>query len=223
MAGKRVIVTGGFGALGGAVGRAFQTAGDQVALVDLAQPPQGAPGSVLIGGADLADAAGAQRAFDAARQGLGGADVLVNAAGAFRFETVAGDVSAWPLLYRINLLTALNMCHAAIGGLSGGGAIVNIGAAAADRAAAGMGPYTASKASVARLTETLAAELKGRIRVNAVLPLTMDTPQNRADMPNADPAGWTSTAAVADVILFLASQGARAINGALIPVVNPAA
>ncbi len=85
-----------------------------------------------------------------------------------------------------------------------------------------MAAYAASKAGVARLTESLAAELKGRVRVNAVLPAIIDTPQNRLDMPDADPNGWTSAANIADVIVFLASPKAEAINGALIPVTNPA-
>ncbi len=81
-----------------------------------------------------------------------------------------------------------------------------------------MGPYAASKAGVARLTESLAAELDGRIRVNAVLPLIINTPQNRMDMPVVDPLTWTAPDAVADAIVFLASPAARAINGVLLPV-----
>jgi len=84
-----------------------------------------------------------------------------------------------------------------------------------------LGAYAASKAGVARLTESLAAELAGRVRVNAVLPLILDTPQNRRDMPDIDPASWTKPAAVADVIVFLATEASRAINGALIPVSAP--
>jgi NAD(P)-dependent dehydrogenase (short-subunit alcohol dehydrogenase family) len=121
----------------------------------------------------------------------------------------------------MNVTSCLNMCRAAVAGLSDGGAIVNVGAAASEHAAAGMGPYAASKAAVARLTEALAAELGGRIRVNAVMPLTMDTPANRRDMPNVDPRTWTTPGAVADAIVFLASPQSRAINGALVPVANP--
>ena len=109
-------------------------------------------------------------------------------------------------MFKANLLTCANMCRAAVGALSDGGAIVNIGAAAAERAGAGMGPYAASKAGVARLTEGLAAELSGRIRVNAVLPLILDTPRNRADMPDADPLTWTASDAVAD-------DGLAGLNG----------
>ena len=98
--------------------------------------------------------------------------------------------------------------------------IVNVGAAAAARTAtAGMGSYTASKAGVHKLTESLAAELANRgATVNAVLPGIIDTPRNREDMPNADRTRWVSAEEVANVIAFLASPQAAAINGALIPV-----
>jgi NAD(P)-dependent dehydrogenase (short-subunit alcohol dehydrogenase family) len=125
----------------------------------------------------------------------------------------------WDLLYNLNLKTAANMCHAALGALTkSGGRIVNIGANAAIKAAGGMGPYTASKAGVHRLTEALAEELKGKVAVNAVLPSIIDTPQNRADMPNVDPSIWVTPAQLASVIVFLSSSEAGAVTGALVPV-----
>ncbi|TWB23640.1 NADP-dependent 3-hydroxy acid dehydrogenase YdfG [Nitrospirillum amazonense] len=225
---QKVIITGGAGVLGATVAQAFRAAGHHVAVVDHAPAPAVVTEGVLhLGGVDLTDEAAARTAFQQAKVAMGGADVLVNVAGGFRWQTVAdGDPAAWEKLFAINARTCLNMCRAAIvpeGGLSDGGAIVNVGAAAAERAGIGMGAYAASKAAVARLTESLAAELGGRIRVNAVLPLVMDTPQNRADMPGVDPKTWTATAAVADAIVFLASRAARAINGALIPVTAPTA
>jgi NAD(P)-dependent dehydrogenase (short-subunit alcohol dehydrogenase family) len=101
----------------------------------------------------------------------------------------------------------------------GGGRIVTVGAAAAAKGVAQMGAYCASKSALVRLTESLSAELRDRnINVNCVLPSIIDTPDNRAAMPDADPARWVAPQALAEVIVFLASEGARAIHGAAIPV-----
>ena len=118
-------------------------------------------------------------------------------------------------LFRINALTAINTCKAALPHLrSPGGSIVNVGAAAAGRAGAGMGPYAASKATVLRLTESLADELKGKgIRVNAISPTTLDTPANRAAMPKGDPGKWASLEEFAQTALFLASDAASGVTG----------
>jgi NAD(P)-dependent dehydrogenase (short-subunit alcohol dehydrogenase family) len=123
-------------------------------------------------------------------------------------------------MHALNLLTALNASHAAIPHLAKSPAarIVNIGAMGALQAGAGMGPYAASKAGVHRLTEALAAEHKGKITVNAVLPSTIDTPANRADMPKSDFSRWVRPQELAEVILFLVSDAASAVTGALIPV-----
>ena len=121
----------------------------------------------------------------------------------------------------MNLRTAATASKAVLDMLTrrGGGSIVNIAAGAAVKATSGMGAYAASKSGVMRLTEALADELKDRgITVNAVLPSIIDTPQNRKDMPRADFTRWVAPSAIADVIFFLASGGARAVTGALIPV-----
>ena len=103
----------------------------------------------------------------------------------------------------------------------GGGKIVNMGAFAAQKGAANMGAYVASKGAVIRLTETMAAELREEnINVNCVLPTVIDTPQNRAAMPKADPKKWVAPEALAEVLLFLCSPAARAIHGAALPVVG---
>jgi NAD(P)-dependent dehydrogenase (short-subunit alcohol dehydrogenase family) len=102
---------------------------------------------------------------------------------------------------------------------AGGGAIVAIGAGAALRAPSGMAAYAASKAAVLRLVESTADETKReKIRVNAVLPGTIDTPQNRAAMPDADPSHWTTPREVAETIAFLLSDAASGITGAAVPV-----
>jgi NAD(P)-dependent dehydrogenase (short-subunit alcohol dehydrogenase family) len=223
---KRVVVSGAAGALGAAVAQAFATSGAQVALVDRATDAKGidtklGPPHFFLGGVDLADGAEAERAISTVVSRLGGIDVLVNVAGGFRWETVAdGKVDTWDFLYNINVKTALCATKAVLPHLPGGrGRIINIGAAAAAKAGAGMGAYTASKAGVIKLTEALAEELKDKgINVNAVLPSIIDTPANRADMPSADFSRWVAPAALAEVIVFLASDAARAITGASIPV-----
>jgi NAD(P)-dependent dehydrogenase (short-subunit alcohol dehydrogenase family) len=101
----------------------------------------------------------------------------------------------------------------------GRGKIVNISARAARQGAAKMGPYIASKTVVMRITETLSEELKEKgINVNCVMPSTIDTPQNRESMPDADFEKWVTPEAMADVLMFLASDAARAIHGAALPV-----
>jgi NAD(P)-dependent dehydrogenase (short-subunit alcohol dehydrogenase family) len=230
VAGKSILITGAFGALGAATAIAAGKAGARVALVDRApKTPAGllescGPESTALGGVDLTMPADAAAAVEAAQRHLGSLDVLINIAGAFRWQTVAdGDPATWDLMFAINLKTAVNTSRAALPFLrkSAAGRIVNIGANAATKAAAGMGAYAASKAGVHRLTESLAEELKSEgITVNAVLPSVIDTPANRADMPKADFSTWVTPAALAAVILFLASDEAQPITGALVPVVG---
>src|SRR5262249_9633259 len=143
-------------------------------------------------------------------------------AGGFAWEThEAGSAETWRRLFWMNVETAANACRAAIPHLkaSAAGRIVNVGANGAVKAAAGMGPYAASKAGVRRLTEALAEELKGAgVTVNAVLPSIIDTPANRADMPKADFSTWVRPEELAAVMLFLASEAASGVTGALVPV-----
>lgn len=224
--GKVVAVTGGFGQLGIAVVQAALEAGAEVAALGRAPSPavlQQLGSALAIGDHDLAEPDAAASALDTVVTKLGGLDALVNVAGTFRWETLAkGSVDTWDLLYRINLRTAVSASRAALPHLMrrGGGRIVNIAAgAAAARAGSGMGAYTASKAGVLKLTEALAEELKDDgITVNAVLPSIIDTPANRADMPKADFSRWVAPRDIANVIVFLLSDEARAVTGALIPV-----
>lgn len=223
--GKRIAITGAFGALGAAMVERAAAAGARVAAIDRAPGPASSTSNVIaIGGVDLADAIAAKAAIDGAAKALGGLDGLVNIAGAFRWETLAdGSADTWDLLYRVNLRTAVAASQAAIPHLitSGTGRIVNISAAGSVKAGAGMGAYAASKSGVARLTEALSEELKDRaITVNAVLPSTIDTAANRADMPKADFSRWVSPAQLADVIVFLLSDRASAVTGALLPVMG---
>ena len=220
--GKVVAITGAFGALGSAVVLAALAEGAQVAAIDRAPAPRTPlEGAALFGDVDLSGDAGARAAIDGILARFGRLDALVNIAGGFRWEPLAdGSLDTWNSLYELNLRTAVAACRAALPHLpSGHGRIVNIGAAGAQKAGAGMGAYAASKAGVARLTEALAEELKDRgITVNAVLPSIIDTPANRADMPKADFDRWVQPAQLADVIVFLLSARAQAITGALLPV-----
>ena len=148
-------------------------------------------------------------------------DALLNIAGGFVWQKVGGgDLAAWDRMYDLNLRTAVSACMAALPFLerSGSRTMVDVGALGAVKAGAGMGVYAASKAGIAKLTESLAEELKGRVTVNAVLPSIIDTPANRADMPDADFGKWVRPAELAEAVLFLASKKSRAITGALLPV-----
>jgi NAD(P)-dependent dehydrogenase (short-subunit alcohol dehydrogenase family) len=225
---RSVVVTGAFGNLGIAVARRFRDEGAVVALLGHAPPPARlavefpAPHRVLSG-IDLTSIASAGTAMETVRETLGSIDVLVNVAGGFRWQTLEqGDVGGWDAMFAMNVRTAVVSTKAALPRLleSPAGRIINVGAGAAARpAGAGMGAYAASKAGVHKLTESLAVELRDRgITVNAVLPGVIDTPQNRADMPNADFSRWVQPQAIAAVIAFLASDQAAAVTGALVPV-----
>ena len=222
MEGKIIVVTGASGALGKVVAATALAKGARVAAIDhAASTMKATPDRIELGGVDLTDASEAKKAIDAAASHFGKLDALVNIAGGFAFETTAeGDPKTWQRMYALNVVTALNASRSAIPHLSasGAGRIINVGAMGALQAGAGMGAYAASKAGVHRLTEALAAEWKGKITVNAVLPSIIDTAANRASMPNADFAKWVRPEELADVILFLASDAASAVTGALIPV-----
>jgi NAD(P)-dependent dehydrogenase (short-subunit alcohol dehydrogenase family) len=222
MNGKAIVITGALGALGKVVAAEALARGAKVAGIDHAASQLAVtPERIELGGVDLTDAAQAKQAIDKAAAHFGRLDALINIAGGFTFETVTdGDPAAWQRMYALNVATALNASRAAIPHLlaSPAGRIINIGALGAQQAGSGMGPYAASKAGVHRLTEALAAELKGKITVNAVLPSIIDTAANRASMPKAEFSKWVTPKELADVILFLASDAASAVTGALLPV-----
>ncbi|WP_426036862.1 SDR family NAD(P)-dependent oxidoreductase [Brevundimonas sp. DC300-4] len=220
MTNRTLVVTGGHGILGRAVVEAALAQGLNVALIDHAagKAPDGA---LEIGGVDLTDAGATGAAIAKVVERFGGIDALLNIAGGFVWQTTDDAHPAWDRMFALNLTTALNASRAALPHLkaSAEGRIVNVGANGALKAAAGMGAYGASKSAVHRLTEALAEELKSTsVTVNAVLPSILDTPQNRADMPDANPANWVQPSDLAEVMLFLASPASRAMTGALVPV-----
>ena len=228
LTGKTVVVTGGMGALGRVVAETAAARGASVAVLDHAtKVPDGlaerlGANALFLGGIDLSSPAEAEKAMGAVKAKFGRIDALLNIAGGFQWATLEdGAADSWDRMYALNLKTALNASKAALPYLlaSGAGRIVNVGAQSAVHGAAGFGPYGASKSAVHRLTESLADELKLKgVTVNAVLPSIIDTPANRADMPKADFARWVAPADLAAVMLFLASDEAKAVTGALIPV-----
>ena len=223
-----VVITGASGNLGAAVARAFWDHGANVVLVDRSREHLEHAGFAddarqLISVTDLLDQAQVNGMVQAALAKFGGIHVLCNIAGGFRMGEAVHETSDanWNFLFDINARTLLHAARAVVPQMlkQKGGKIINVGAFGAQKGGAQMGAYAASKASVMRLTESMAAELREQgINVNAVLPTLIDTPQNRKDMPDADPAKWVAPEALADVVMFLASKAARAVHGALVPV-----
>jgi NAD(P)-dependent dehydrogenase (short-subunit alcohol dehydrogenase family) len=222
-----VLVTGAAGNLGRAVALHFAARGAPLALLDRDHAAlaalAGNAGEALPLATDLLDAAAVARAVEAAVARFGGVAAAVNLAGGFTMgEAVHATAAAtWQQMLDLNVRTMLNVAAAVVPVMQRArrGAIVNVGAASAQRGAARMGAYIAAKSTVMRLTESMSAELRDDgIRVNAVLPSIIDTPANRASMPYADFTRWVAPEALAAVIGFLASDDARAIHGANIPV-----
>jgi NAD(P)-dependent dehydrogenase (short-subunit alcohol dehydrogenase family) len=226
-----VIVTGAVGNLGNAVARAFQAAGSKLVLVDRAADrlPRLFPDLVdsanhfLATSVDLTSADVVETMVDETVKRFGRVDVLVNTVGGFRAGTPVHetDFETWDFMLNLNARTVFIASRAVIPHMlqQGSGRIVNVAARAALKGGAKMAAYSVSKSAVVRLTESMAAELKkDGINVNCVLPSTIDTPQNRQAMPNADHSRWVKPEAIADVILFLASDAAHAVQGAAIPV-----
>ncbi len=226
--GRTVVVTGAAGNLGRAVAAAFASRGARLALLDRSEDGlRRAYGSGderrLLAAIDLLDAAQVEATVAQVVARFGRIDVLANIAGGFRMGEAVHETSdaTWNFLMDLNARTLLAAVRAVVPHMlaAGGGKIVNVGAASAQKGAARMGAYVASKSAVIRLTETMAAELREEnINVNCVLPSIIDTPENRAAMPDADPKRWVAPEDLAHAIVFLASDAARAIHGAALPV-----
>jgi NAD(P)-dependent dehydrogenase (short-subunit alcohol dehydrogenase family) len=231
LSGQVVLITGATGNLGATVARACAVAGARLMLCERSgdqlarQFPELAASDehLLATGIDLADEASVARLVAAGMERSGRIDALVNTVGAWRGgRSVDEDEWAtWDFLWRVNVQSAWNVSHVVGREMrrQRRGRIVHVASADAWRADAGFSAYAASKAAVLRLTESLAAELNPHgITANAIVPATIDTPQNRAAMPDADHGAWVTPEAIAEVILFLLSDAARAVNGAAIPV-----
>jgi NAD(P)-dependent dehydrogenase (short-subunit alcohol dehydrogenase family) len=229
---KRVVViTGAIGNLGSAAAHAFKAVGARTVLVDrsVERLRQSFPSlehssdHYLVGGVDLTNAESVASLMENVLARFGRVDVLVNTVGVYRGGKPVheDDLANWDFLFNINLRTTLHCCRAAIPHMlrQEHGKIINVASRGALAGDSGLSAYSASKSAVLRLTESLADEQKhAGINVNCVLPGTIDTPQNRQAMPNANHANWVQPSAIADVIVFLASDRARGVNGAAIPV-----
>ena len=228
--GKVVLVSGASGNLGQAVARAFHAAGANLVLLDRVPGrlqglyPELAESSdyLLLGSVDATDAGSVDQAVQTAVAHFGHLDVLANTIGGYRAGTAVHETTfeTWDLLQNLNLRPAFVLSRAVVPTMleQGSGKIVHTAARAALKGGAKSAAYSVSKSGVVRLVESLAAELRQKgINANCVLPGTIDTPQNRESMPNANHSRWVSPQAIADVFLFLASDASRAVNGAAIP------
>ena len=225
-----VIITGAAGSLGSTTATTFAAQGATVVLVDIhrerleevqKQLPDGVESSVIE--TNLLEQSSVDAMAEALGAKYGTIDMIANIAGGFTMGPPVHETSDrdWDFMMDLNLRSIFHTARGVIPVMlkRGGGRIVNISARAAREGKAKMGAYCASKAAVITLTETLAAENKfDDINVNCILPGTIDTPQNRQSMPQADFSHWVPPEALADVVVFLASAGARCITGAAIPV-----
>jgi NAD(P)-dependent dehydrogenase (short-subunit alcohol dehydrogenase family) len=226
-----VAVTGVAGNLGIAVANAFAAAGARIAFVDrspdrlpkLFPELAASPNHFIAPPTDVTDVASVAAAIEDTHKHFGRIDALVNTAGGYRAGTPLHEtpLSDWDFMLNLNARSVFATCKAVIPKMleQGAGKIINVSSRAALAGDPNHAAYSVSKTAIVRMTESMAGELKDQgLNVNCVMPGLIDTPQNRSAMPNADFSKWVSPEAIADVILFLASDGARAINGAAIPV-----
>jgi NAD(P)-dependent dehydrogenase (short-subunit alcohol dehydrogenase family) len=226
---KVIIVTGAAGNVGSALANLLASRGARVAAVDTSRDRLEAvtgalegSGHLALSGYDLTDAAASAALIAKVQSTCGRLDGVGTTVGGFAMAKLSdAALDQWDAMFNLNVKTTWNIYRAAVPAIrqSGGGALVAIGSAAGLRGSAEMAAYSATKSAVLRLTESLADELRGdRIRVNAVLPTTIDTPQNRASMPGADMSRWVQPSEVAEAMSFLLSNAASGVTGALLPV-----
>lgn len=224
---RTIMITGAAGHLGRAVAARARLQGARLLLLDrdaaALERAYGHAGDATLVAVDLLDRDKTTDSVLSALSQVGQVDALLHIAGGFRMGEAVHETTAatWDFLMDLNARSLVHVASAVVPQLlrQGGGQIVTVGAGAALQGGARMGSYSASKSALIRLTEAMSAELKEHgINVNCVLPSIIDTPDNRAAMPDADPGRWVAPAAIADVMLFLASDAARSVHGASIPV-----
>lgn len=225
---QTVVVTGAAGALGSTTAELFLSAGANVALVDinfdkLTNPRWKQAKNVGLFETDLTDESSVNSSVANIIDRFGQIDCLANVAGGFKMGPMVHEtsVSDWDFMLNLNAKSVFLMCRDVVPHMleKKKGKIVNVAARAAVEGKAKMAPYCVSKAAVVTLTQSLAAELKmNNINVNCILPGTVDTQQNRNDMPDADFSNWVPTTDLANEILHLCSGQAKGVTGAAVPV-----
>jgi NAD(P)-dependent dehydrogenase (short-subunit alcohol dehydrogenase family) len=224
MKGKIVLVTGANGGLGTYVTKAFLDAGATVIGVSRKiQQSDFASADFTALPAEISTPAGAQSMVESVVARFGRLDVLAHTVGGFAGgqSLAETDDSTFQRMFDINLNSTFYLLRAALPAMrkSGNGRIIAIGSRAALEPGAGVGAYSASKAAMVSLIRTVAQENKDAgITANVILPGTMDTPANRKSIPNAEVSKWVQPASVAGLMLWLAGDAGKDVNGAVIPV-----
>lgn len=225
---ETILVTGAAGNLGSAIAERLAQLGANLALADMREEPLkqiatrlgGEP--LIIAGADVRAKDGAMRIVQECHARYGRIDGLANTVGIFKTANVAdGAAEDWSLLMDLNALSALRLSEAVLPHMvhQGYGRIVHVAAGAGAKSFAGASVYAAAKAAVIRITEAISEETKAKgVTANCVMPGTIDTPQNRAVMPDADFSAWVQPGQIAAVVAFLLSREAAAVTGAAVPI-----
>lgn len=226
--GQTIVITGAAGALGSTAAELFFRAGADIALVDisfqkLTHPRWKHAKNVGLFETDLTDVNSVNNSVAQIIERFGKIDCLANVAGGFKMGPAVHEtpVSDWDFMINLNAKSVFLMCRAVVPNMleKKKGRIVNVAARAAIEGKAKMAPYCVSKAAVVTLTQSLAAELKmNNINVNCILPGTVDTPQNRNDMPDANFSNWVPSTDLANELLHLCSEQAKGVTGAAVPV-----
>lgn len=230
-AGKTVLVAGGTGGLGRAVTLSFLdhaanvivTYRHQEEFVSLEGAAEEKAGTLFGFEVDVTDSAATQSLIDDLASRFSSLDALVNCIGGYAGGVKAWqqDDDTWNRMLALNLRAGNSLVRAVVPIMltKRSGSIVLVNAKAALDHSAGAAAYAATKAASLAMSDSLAADLKGTgVRVNSILPSIIDTPANRAAMPNADYEEWPKPEDLASVILFLCSDASRVIHGAAIPV-----
>ncbi len=226
-----VVITGSAGNLGQAVAETLMPLGARLALADRSQERLRAmypalaesPDHLLAGGVDLLSSDSVTQCVGRTLERFHRIDALIHTVGGFRGGPLTHEESleTWELLFNLNVRTTLLACRAVIPVMrrQKSGRIVTVASRAAQQGSTGLAAYSAAKSAVLRMSESMAAELAPEgINVNCLLPSTLDTPQNRVAMPNADPKTWVKPADVACVVAYLVSDLAQAVHGVAIPL-----